>query len=273
MPLMATKFVTPKEGQIAVMQAAKMEYEEARSNEWRIEHMTLEDVPYGTRVLFEDLGYFPMLMGPGTNGETLWMSPSLFELCQMYIDAVHVYGDVLVGGLGLGIVVRMMAERDEVMSVTVVERSADVISLIEPYLPSGKVAVVCSDLETYCRDISASGQKPFDTAAIDIFENVMDSYFASEAMDALVTPVLRDNNGLRLWGSAVFRKVASTAARYEPRELTIDDDLEMGGYCFACGAPLVVKGELACGDCSFFMRAKRKDILEVAVRMDFLTDK
>ena len=43
-------------------------------------------------------------------------------------------GDVLIAGLGLGMVLMVLAKRKEVTSVTVVEKHQDVIDLIEPHL-------------------------------------------------------------------------------------------------------------------------------------------
>jgi hypothetical protein len=62
------------------------------------------------------------------------MSTIPCEQMQMMMGIGKTSGHVLVGGLGLGLVVNMLCERSLVARVTVVEREADVIKLVEPYL-------------------------------------------------------------------------------------------------------------------------------------------
>jgi len=47
---------------------------------------------------------------------------------------LHSQGDVLIAGLGLGMVLMVLAKRKAVTSITVVEKSQDVIDLVEPHL-------------------------------------------------------------------------------------------------------------------------------------------
>lgn len=67
-------------------------------------------------------------------GLGIWMSDTPPELVAMHAFAQRARGDVLVGGLGLGIVVRYLAMNPRVRSVTVVERERDVLDLIGPGL-------------------------------------------------------------------------------------------------------------------------------------------
>lgn len=59
-------------------------------------------------------------------------------------------GRVLVAGLGLGLMLHHMSERDDLTEITVVERSQDVIDLVSPTLPRDpRVSVVCDDYYSY----------------------------------------------------------------------------------------------------------------------------
>jgi spermidine synthase len=69
------------------------------------------------------------------------------------IDIKHrAHGDVLIGGLGIGMVILGICEKPEVKSVTVVEKYQDVIDVIEPQLrpnmngASDKLKIVCADV-------------------------------------------------------------------------------------------------------------------------------
>lgn len=57
-------------------------------------------------------------------------------------------GHVLINGLGLGLAAIMAAQKDEVESVTVVELSDDVRSLVSPHMPD-KVTVVSGNAFTW----------------------------------------------------------------------------------------------------------------------------
>jgi len=50
-------------------------------------------------------------------------------------------GNVLVGGLGLGLIVHHLVKNPEVKRIDVVEMEKDVIDLIKPLLPNGKVKI------------------------------------------------------------------------------------------------------------------------------------
>lgn len=79
-------------------------------------------------------------------GRGLWMSDSLMELHQMgeFIRGAH--GTVLVGGLGLGIVVRLLARNRRVKNVDVIERSADVIRIATSQRMPSRVRVHRDDV-------------------------------------------------------------------------------------------------------------------------------
>lgn len=67
------------------------------------------------------------------HGSTVVMSDVPAEM-RDHIDAVlNAKGDCLVNGLGLGMVVQAMLFKNEVNSVTVIEKSPDVIKLVAPH--------------------------------------------------------------------------------------------------------------------------------------------
>jgi hypothetical protein len=96
----------------------------------------------------------------------VWMTDSPEELLQMSEFATGAEGTVLVGGLGLGVVARMLARKRNVKRVVVVERSADVIKLCGSGLGT-KVEVIEADLFQYLRRLKAWS---FDCAFYDIWQ-------------------------------------------------------------------------------------------------------
>ncbi len=86
-------------------------------------------------------------------------------------------GKVLTYGLGLGYFPFMTSRKEEVTSVTIVERSADVIKLFEEYiLPQfphkDKIRVICADAFVYAKEqMPAEG---YDFVFADIWHDVGD---------------------------------------------------------------------------------------------------
>lgn len=87
-------------------------------------------------------------------------------------------GDVLICGLGIGLVLLPLFENENVKSITVVEKYQDVIDCvlpqIKPYDKQNKLTVICKDcFEFYAKD-------RFDTIFIDIWANINRDIYEEE---------------------------------------------------------------------------------------------
>ena len=107
-------------------------------------------------------------------GRGVWMTDLPIE--QVQHDAMlyerHVRGDVLVGGLGVGYAAQLLARRTRVRSVTVVERSKDIIRLVwEPTVRASrgrlKLHIVHQDLFKFLRTTN----RTFDYGFFDIWQS------------------------------------------------------------------------------------------------------
>lgn len=79
-------------------------------------------------------------------------------------------GDVLIGGLGLGMVLLAAQAKEEVDSITVLEIHQEIIDLVVPQLPlNGKVNVICADVFTWWPEKKTT---KFDTIYMDIWNSV-----------------------------------------------------------------------------------------------------
>ena len=110
------------------------------------------------------------------------MSVSPNEICTMEKPIEHARGKVLTLGCGLGYFAYMASLKDEVTSVTIVEREQDVIDLFQNYiLPQfkhkEKVNIVKGDAVEYLKNVK-DGE--FDYCFADIWSaaNDLESYFA-----------------------------------------------------------------------------------------------
>ena len=81
-------------------------------------------------------------------GGKLVMSNTPAEISDYRFFVFQATGDVLIHGLGLGLVANECANKESVRSVTVVEISSDLIDLVKPYLHP-KIEVILGDALTY----------------------------------------------------------------------------------------------------------------------------
>lgn len=88
------------------------------------------------------------------------------EIKELYSSFDLAYGDVLITGLGFGILALWVANKPEVTSVTVIENSQDVIDLFLAHnkLPE-KVTIILSDADNYTTD------KHYDCLLLDHFKD------------------------------------------------------------------------------------------------------
>jgi spermidine synthase len=95
----------------------------------------------------------------------LMMTDTPMEHMTNYEFVRKANGDVLVAGLGLGMILHPIMESDKILSVTVVEKYADVIALVSPTVQHPKLTIVNADIYEWK---PAKGTK-FDTIYFDIW--------------------------------------------------------------------------------------------------------
>lgn len=103
-------------------------------------------------------------------GNTLWMTDAEYECWtnQKFVEAAR--GDVLIAGLGLGLILGPALAKPGVRSVTVIEREPDVVALIEPTYKCPKLSVVVADAREW-----TPPAKAFDCIYLDIWPSVPDA--------------------------------------------------------------------------------------------------
>lgn len=100
----------------------------------------------------------------------LWMTDAEFEWRSNLGFVVNAYGDVLIAGLGIGLILQPLIDSPKVDSITVIERSADVIALIAPHYPSPKLTVIEADAYTW-----TPPKQAYNIIYFDIWADVPDS--------------------------------------------------------------------------------------------------
>ena len=141
----------------------------------------LEIPPLG---FFKEEFEFPAVLEDGNEWMTL--TPVDLDTSDEAIERAH--GKVVTFGLGLGYYTYMVSEKESVESITVVEKSPDVISLFrEHILPQfshpEKVRIVEADAFEYAEKIMPSER--FDVAFVDTWRDASDGAPMYERMKAL----------------------------------------------------------------------------------------
>lgn len=137
----------------------------------------------------------------------LWMTDADFECAtnSRFVDFAE--GDVLVGGLGLGLIIRPILAKAEVNTVTVIERSADVISLIEPTLPSPKLNIIHADVRSW----ELPKKRCFNVIYLDTWRDVPNSDQRDDikGLRARYRKTLRGGGWIAAWCESSYARRAA----------------------------------------------------------------
>lgn len=100
------------------------------------------------------------------NGHTMMSeTPMEHRTNREFVWDAH--GDILIGGLGLGMIILAVQDKKEVNSITVIENNPDVIAAVQHQLPlNNKVRVVQGDAYTWVPDMK------FDGVYMDIWSDI-----------------------------------------------------------------------------------------------------
>ena len=110
---------------------------EGKSGAWEVKRFTVskEDASLEMiRGMMHDGRYTPAGNYTGLfHNHSIVMSDTPAEIRDHHAPIFRSRGFVLINGLGLGVVLQAIARREDVKSVTVVEKSGDVINLVWPH--------------------------------------------------------------------------------------------------------------------------------------------
>ena len=122
------------------MNQIQVDIPDGESNEWKVEtfHVSDEDAEaFNMTQLFQ--GTYSRTILPGTYKRLTRNNVTIMSNTRAEInDHIHFIrkakkgGDILINGLGLGVALKEILESKKVKSITVIEKSKDVIKLIKP---------------------------------------------------------------------------------------------------------------------------------------------
>lgn len=150
---------------------------DAQQGKCKIEHFSI--AKGNVRAMMEGLppGEYVRLIGNGT----LLMSDTSMERRTNAHFVTRAHGDVLIGGLGMGMIVLSIQDNQNVDSITIIEKEQDVISLMmgQPNVKfNEKVNIICSDVFTWK---PPKGRK-YDCIYMDIWPYVNKDVYRNEML-------------------------------------------------------------------------------------------
>lgn len=154
--------------------------EEVEVGSFGIKHITLTEEDVKRKQLWAAFNLYQYRevrgLKPGTyvklvgKGHGLMMSDTHMEIDTNWEFIKRAHGDVLIAGLGLGIIVLSVQDKPEVGHITVVEKYPEVAELILDRVPINmdKFSLIIADIF----DISFPKERKFDVIYFDIWDDV-----------------------------------------------------------------------------------------------------
>ena len=95
------------------------------------------------------------------------MSDTWYEKFTNYELVDKARGDVLIAGLGIGMVVLALQDKDEVTTITIIEKEHEIINMIKSSIPfNKKINIIHTDIFKF------NPHTKYDTIYFDIWDNV-----------------------------------------------------------------------------------------------------
>ena len=147
---------------------------EKEQNGWKLEKFEVknDDLLYAFRSGVDPGNYIRLMH----NGK-LVMSDTDMEKRTNAEFCSKAHGDVLIGGLGIGLIVLAIQDKPEVNSITILECNQDVVDLVATQLPlNNKVKIIQTDVFTWKPD---KGMR-YDTIYMDIWPLISKEIYQKE---------------------------------------------------------------------------------------------
>lgn len=141
--------------------------EERETEKFKLEKFTINEVmSYRTRI---PAGEYVRLVDKSETFDNCIMSDTPMEHKTNFEIINKAHGDVLIGGLGLGMILLPLLEKEEVKSITIIEKYQDIIDIVAAQLPlNDKVKIINKDV---FENSFPRGTK-FDTIYFDIWNYI-----------------------------------------------------------------------------------------------------
>lgn len=147
--------------------------EERENNGWKLEKFEIKQD--NIRARFDGItpGKYIELLH---NGECV-MSDTNMEKRTNSDFCINAHGDIIIGGLGIGMIIMAIQDKPEVNTITVIEKNQEVIDIVASQLNlNDKVNIICADVFEWKPE---RGVK-YDMAYMDIWNWINEDVYKKE---------------------------------------------------------------------------------------------
>lgn len=195
---------------------------------------------------------FPMIRLLDGNSEDpgIWMSDIPLEQEGVRIPVQEAYGDVLEIGLGIGLFPTLLRRRNrKVRSITIVEKEADLISLVYGKIKYKKTKLIISDGRDFL-ELCQRNNRKYDFIHIDVWPSFNASLKEIGEWTELARPCLRPKGIVWCWLQELYIRIKDQL----PKEPIYPTGLP-ATYppCLICGKKLRNDYAGLCMDCADYM--------------------
>ena len=172
------------------------------------------------------------------------MSDTPMEQEGLRIPSIIARGDILIIGLGLGLLLTLIrACNTTVRSTTFVEKNREVATLVYSKIRTQKTTLELCDGEAYL----STTKKKFDFIFIDIWGDIVAPMKEVEYWTSLAKPCLKKNGSVRCWLQELYDRIKHKL----PKEPVLNPGFP-GNYdpCLICGKKLRNDYAGLCMDCA-----------------------
>lgn len=142
------------------------------------------------------VSYTKLVEGSEEDGDAFaWMTTEQSEVSSMDAHAKAAYGEVLLAGLGLGVMTWLTAKNLNVRSITVVEARPEVVELIAPLVENKKTTVLVGDIWEHL----ASHPGTYDFIDLDLWPDAATAVLESAEIHRACSPALKPGGVVRTW--------------------------------------------------------------------------
>lgn len=177
-------------------------------------------------------------------GKATWMSDTPMEQEGLRIPSTIARGDVLIIGLGLGLLPTLIKMRNEMVdSITIIEMHQEVANLVYGKIKSRKTSLLLNDGESY---LAVPGRK-FDFIFIDVWGSFTAPMKEIDHWSELAKGRLKEGGEVRCWLQELYDRIKNKL----PKEPVLEPGFPaVYDPCLICGKTLRNDYAGLCLDCA-----------------------
>jgi len=178
-------------------------------------------------------------------GDGLWMSDSQLEVESLLTPIAMARGDVLVGGLGIGLLPVFIRNKRSVSKIDIVEINQDIIDTVFDQIFNRKMRVIHDDIFHYLETTS----ERYDFIHIDIWPDILAPIRETERVRRAASRCLKPRGRTWVWLEELCERVRNKL----PKVPIENQGLNVHEPCLICGKTVRYDFAGLCMDCADLM--------------------